>query len=167
MITDIAQSEMEKKLLKAKEGFERLPPDAAPFVFTERQLMREEVLTRYQKGLDLFEEVRRTRAAHEAAVDAQRNALAGLSQFHAEAMKVVRHHFGSDPRKMATFEAGNPKRSKRRERGCAQRGEEVVVTTVVEEVTTLSEQASCESQAPRSVASERRRQMTNRAAGES
>ena len=57
---------------------------------------------------------------------------------------------------MATFEAENPKRSKRRNRKSqAKRGGqsteivEEVVTTVVEEVTTVSEKASCESQAPK------------------
>jgi hypothetical protein len=148
MNVNIVQTEIERKLHQAKEGFMSLPSGVAPFVFAERPLVREEVIDRLQKGLDLFEEVRRTRAAHQAAVEAQRNAVAGLNQFHAEAMKVVHHHFGSDPKRMAAFGAKCAPRPKRHRRGC--RGEQVeeAVTTVVEEVTVVSEQASCASRAP-------------------
>jgi hypothetical protein len=148
MNVNIIQTEIEKKLHQAKEGFLNLPSGTAPFVFAERPLVREEVIDRLQKGLDLFEEVRRTRAAHRAAVEAQRNAVAGLNQFHAEAMQVAHQHFGSDPKRMATFGAKCPPRPKRNRRGCRGGQVEEVVTTTVEEVTVVSEQASCEGRAP-------------------
>ena len=149
MITDIAQLELERKLHKAKEGFTSLPSLAAPFAFAEQPMVREAVIERLQRGLDVFEEERRTRAAHEAAVEARKNAVPRLTAFHAAAMAIARSHFGSDAKKMATFEAPRPVRTKRRSRRCSGEGGEVVVTTVVEEVTTVSEQAPCESQAPK------------------
>ena len=148
MNVNIVQTEIERKLHQAKEGFTSLPSGTAPFVFAERPLVREEVIDRLQKGLDLFEEVRRTRAAHQVAVEAQRNAVQGLKQFHAEAMKVVHHHFGSDPKRMASFGAKCPPRPRRHRRGCRGGRVEEVVTTTVEEVTVVSEGSSCESRAP-------------------
>ena len=63
MIATNIKTELELRLERAKQGYERLEPGMPPFAFPERSLVREEVIERFQKGLDLFTEVRRTKAA--------------------------------------------------------------------------------------------------------
>ena len=77
MIATNNRTELELKLERAKQGYERLEPGMPPFAFPERSLVREEVIERFQKGLDLFTEVRRTRAAYELALEQHRRALPG------------------------------------------------------------------------------------------
>jgi hypothetical protein len=148
MIAANTKTELELKLERAKQGYERLEPGMPPFAFPERSLVREEVIERFQKGLDLFTEVRRTKAEYELAVEQHRRALPRLRQFHGEAMKVARHHFGADAKAMATFGARSPERGQRRRRWCPEERRAEAVTTVVEEVITTGEEPPCEGRAP-------------------
>ena len=140
MKTKDEKTELEKKLEKAREGFGSLPAGFPPFAFAERSLGREEVTTRFQEGLSLFAEVRRTRAEYELAMEKQRQALPALKQFHGEAMQIARKHFGADAKAMSTFGVKCPERGGRRRRGCrgehrgeviSEVGEEVIVEEVV------------------------------------
>ena len=140
MINDIVKTELEQKMERAKEGYARLSAGMPPFAFPERSLVREEVIERYQKGLDLFTEVRRTRAAYELALEQHKLAVPGMKQFHAEAMKVARQHFGADEKAMATFGVQRSKRGKRHHHRCHEEGGAEVVTVEREEVTVEREE---------------------------
>jgi hypothetical protein len=140
MVADILHIETEEKVKKVLDGYRGVPTDQPPFVFPERNMGREEVMGRLQKGLDLFEAVRQKRAAYEAAVEEYRRGLAPLRRFHADAMGVAQKHFGSDPAAMARFGDCTCSKPKRRRPACERNvGEEVVTTvteTVIEETTT-------------------------------
>jgi hypothetical protein len=136
-------AELEKKLQRTKEGFISLPVSTPPLAFSERSFIREEVIEYLQKGLDLFAEERRTRAAHEVALEEHRRAVPALKKFHAEAMGVVRKHFGADPKMLATFGAPQAAKAKPRSRRCGRNGGVEVVTTVIEEVITVCSEPGC------------------------
>jgi hypothetical protein len=149
MKTQTKNEAVEAMIKQAMAGYRAIPEEVDTLVFPEQSLTRAQVIDHLQRGLDLFEDVRRTRAAYEAAVELHRRAMPRLKRFHAQSLDVAQRHFGSDPKRMATFgvtHAAKPKPRSRR-RVCNGSVEEVV-TTVVEEVTIVSEQASCESQAP-------------------
>jgi hypothetical protein len=154
MKTQIDSAEIEAQIRQAIEGYRAMPEDVQTLVFPERTMRREEVIEYLQGGLDRFEDVRRTRAAHEAAVETHRRLMPGLKRLHAQALDVAKLHFGSDPKRMETFGLRSTPRTRTQplSRACQSEGGapggEEVVTMVVEEVTIVSEQASCERQAP-------------------
>ena len=79
--------------------------------------------------------MRRTRAAYALALEQDQLGVPGMRQFHAEAMKAARQHFGADEKAMATFGVERSKRGERHHRQCHEEGGEEGVTMVVEEVT--------------------------------
>jgi hypothetical protein len=156
MSDEIEKTKLEKKLQRAKQGYAGLPEGMPPFAFPERSLIREEVIERFQKGLDLFTEVRTTREAFELALEKQKRAAPALEQFHREDMQVARHHFGADAKVMATFGVEKPSRStprvprvKPKAQRCEPEVIEEVVTTVIEEVILEGDEQGCEPRAPR------------------
>jgi hypothetical protein len=143
------KTELERKLEKARDGYASLTEDSRPFAFAERSLGRDEVTTRFQQGLQLFAEVRRIQDEQKLAVEKLQQALPGMRQFHGEAMRVARKHFGADAKTMATFGAKSPERvERRRGEGRSACGSEVI-TEVVEEVIVEKEVVTCEAQAPK------------------
>ncbi len=142
-------AELETKLQRTKEGFISLPVTTPPFAFAERSFIREEVIEYLQKGLDLFAEERRTRAAHDVAVAEHRRALPALKKFHANAMDLVRKHFGGDPKMLDAFGAPEVAKAKPRSRRRECNGDVEVVTTVIEEVITTCSVPGCGGQEAR------------------
>ena len=138
---------LEVKALAIVEGFRNIPEPHMPFVFEKESLTPGQVVQRFAKSLGHFEEVRRTRGEYEAAVEQCTRSIPELRSLCEEAVVVAKRHFGSDPKRMATFGTPCSPKPKRQRRSCRSGQVEEVVTTVVEEVTIVSEQAPCESHA--------------------
>ncbi len=136
---------LEAKALAIVEGFRSIPQPHLPFSFEKENLDPGQVVARFTKSLAHFEEVRRTRAEYEAAVEKCDRSLPELRSLCEEAVVVAKRHFGSDPKRMETFgvRAAQRPRTKRDRRACRVEGATEVVTTVIEEVITTCSAPGC------------------------
>jgi len=149
MKSNTQQHPLEPKIEKLIQGYRGFEPSNQPLSFGGEQLLPDEVISRLQKAQFAFEEVRRLHAEREEAIAVRDAMIPALQALYGQAVEVVHHHFGANPKKMASFgvtKAAKPKPHARR-RACNGSVEEVI-TTVVEEVTIVSEQASCASRTP-------------------
>jgi hypothetical protein len=128
------QSPFEQKVRIMAAGFGGFPTTTTEVVLRGEKLMPAMVVARFRKMIERFEAVREHAAKHTEAVESCARELDSDRAFYADAITVVRSHFGSDEAKLATFGLASAKKMGR-SRGTGRRGaREVVTTTVVEEI---------------------------------
>jgi hypothetical protein len=125
---------LEEKVRLMTDGFRSPEFPQTPLGFRGEELLPMQVAQRLQGILDGFQGVRDAEAAHRLARAELERAVPHHAAFYAEAVEVVKAHFGTDPRRLASFGLELfRKPRKHHRRGRPER--EVVTTTVVEEVT--------------------------------
>ncbi len=132
MNTHTKRHELEAKARKMADGFRSIPEQGMQFAFRSGAMVPMQVAHRLQAIADGFQAIRDAEAARLTAEDALEKALPEHHSYFEEAGGVLRAHFGSYPRRRATFGIEEVRRPTRR-RSAPKRGErEVVRTTVIE-----------------------------------
>jgi hypothetical protein len=128
------QGPFEEKVRAMVEGFRGFPLTTTELVFRGETLRPEQAVGRFHEMLGRYEAVREHEAKHRAAIQACDEAIESDHAFYADAVVVVKSHFGSDAKKLATFGLASAKKVGR-SRGTGRRGAiETVTTTVIEEL---------------------------------
>jgi hypothetical protein len=104
------QSAFETKVLAMENGFNNFPAPNADLNFGKEVLTPAEVVQRFQGYISIIQDVQATQAAHQAAVKACERAMPAAHAFYDQAVEVVKAHFGSDPKVLATFGLGAPRK---------------------------------------------------------
>ncbi len=85
------------------EGFRRFPLPNIQLMLHGEPLLPTEMACRLQEMLHSFEAVREAEAWHREAREAHLKSLPSFRAFYADAVTLVKAHFGSDPRVLAGF----------------------------------------------------------------
>ena len=97
------QDPFEKKVEAMSRGFSTFPIPNAQLRFRREDLTPAQVMARLQGIVEVIQAVRETEAHHRAAVKACAKAMPKDHAFYEEAIEVLKSHFGSDAKIMATF----------------------------------------------------------------
>ncbi len=104
-------SAFEIKLIAMENGFNNFPVSNAQLTFGREVLSPGEVVKRFQGIVTTIQDVQTTQDAHLAAVKASEKAMPSAHAFYEQAVTVVKAHFGSDPKILATFGLGTPRKA--------------------------------------------------------
>lgn len=127
------QSPFEEKARAMVEGFRGITLASTPLVFHGETMIPAQVITRLHEITGTFEAVREHEGKHRAAIEASAKGMKDFRSFYEEAVIVVKSHFGSDAKKLATFGIVSAKKGHPVSRTERRIPREEVVETVVEE----------------------------------
>ena len=103
-MTTRKQDPFELKVEDMSRGFSVFPlPATTELTFRRESLTPPQVVQRLRAIVEVIQAVRETEAAHQAAVKACTKAMPKDHAFYEEAVAVVKSHFGSDAKVMASF----------------------------------------------------------------
>jgi hypothetical protein len=125
---------LEEKVRLMADGFRSPEIPNTQLMFPGEEMLPMQVAQRLQGILDGFQGVRDAERAHRLSMAELERAMPHHAAFYEQTVEVAKSHFGSDPRRLASFGLEVVKKPHRRHR--RERTErEVVRTTVLEEVT--------------------------------
>lgn len=128
------QSPLEQQIRAMAEGFGGFPLPSTQLHIRGEALIPAHVVRRFHEMIGTFEAVRESEAKHQEAIEACTRALPEFRAFYADTVTVVKSHFGSDEKKLATFGLSSGKKAHRIPSRLSRAPREVVTTTVIEEV---------------------------------
>jgi hypothetical protein len=131
MRTSSNQSLFEEKVRTMVEGLRGITVATTPLVFRGETLIPAQVIARLHEITGTFEAVREHESKHQAAIEACAKGMKDFHSFYDEAVIVVKGHFGSDPKKLATFGIRSAKKGHPSVHPQRRKSEEVVTEVTV------------------------------------
>lgn len=98
------------KLIEMENGFNNFPVANAQLTVGRESMTPAEVVQRFQGIVTIIQDVQATQVAHQAAAKACEKAMPSAHAFYEQTIAVVKAHFGSDAKILATFGLGKARK---------------------------------------------------------